>query len=276
MTIYMCSPHFEGILCGVYDAWMSRRGHENVRLEIKGGYQEIELFSEYVEVEETQDKAGKVIIAVCKKLSQQVYRQIYIASLSEAPQRADKIYRFLVQAFHYGPSILDMLQLPEVYEIFRICRSVTNESHLLTEFIRFAQGPGNVLISRIGPKNDVLTLLSPHFADRLPEENWMIYDENRQKASVHPAGGHFLIVEHALDGEDLNGKTGEGSSEEDIWKNCLREGTDEEEYQQLWKAFFHAIAITERKNPLCQRTHLPFRFRPYMTEFQTPYNPDKL
>lgn len=41
MTIYLCVPDFEGILCGVYDAWMSRKGHDNVRLELKGTYHEL-------------------------------------------------------------------------------------------------------------------------------------------------------------------------------------------------------------------------------------------
>ena len=36
MTVYMCEGSFEGILCGVYDAWMSKKGHEHVRLELEG------------------------------------------------------------------------------------------------------------------------------------------------------------------------------------------------------------------------------------------------
>ena len=82
MTIYLCVPDFEGILCGVYDAWMSRKGHDNVRLELKGTYHELELFSEYVESESTHGKARKVINSVCGKLSQEVYKKIYVASLS--------------------------------------------------------------------------------------------------------------------------------------------------------------------------------------------------
>ena len=41
MTVYTCKDSFEGILTGVYDAWMSRKGHDNVRLELKGTYHEI-------------------------------------------------------------------------------------------------------------------------------------------------------------------------------------------------------------------------------------------
>ena len=43
---------------------------------------------------------------------------------------------------------------------------------------------------------------------------------------------------------------------------------DEEEYQALWRTFHETAAIPERANALCQRTHLPLRYRPYMTEFQ--------
>lgn len=257
MTIYLCDSDFEGILCGVYDAWMSRRGHENVRLELKEAYRELEFFCEYVEVETAKEKSEKVVRSVCTRLSQEVYKKIYVAALSQEDDRADKIYRFLVQAFRVGPGILDQLQIPESCEIFQMCRNVYNENHLLVEFLRFSQAAGGILVARIGPKNDVMTLLAPHFADRLPEENWIIYDENREKAAVHPRGRNWIIVNHPMEAQDGNG----------IWQLCLEQETDEREYEDLWIAFFHTIAIRERKNPVCQRNHLPLRFRPYMTEF---------
>ena len=34
MVVYQCSDSFDGILCGVYDAWMSRLGHDHVRLAL--------------------------------------------------------------------------------------------------------------------------------------------------------------------------------------------------------------------------------------------------
>lgn len=48
----------------------------------------------------------------------------------------------------------------------------------------------------------------------------------------------------------------------------LDQDTDQEEYEALWKAFHETVAIRERANPVCQRTHLALRYRPYMTEFQ--------
>ena len=39
-------------------------------------------------------------------------------------------------------------------------------------------------------------------------------------------------------------------------------------YEELWKGFFTAIAIKERSNPDCQRTHLPLHYRDHMPEFK--------
>ena len=47
-----------------------------------------------------------------------------------------------------------------------------------------------------------------------------------------------------------------------------KESGKEEEYPNLWKAFFESIAIEERRNERLQNTLLPKRFRSMMTEFQ--------
>ena len=36
----------------------------------------------------------------------------------------------------------------------------------------------------------------------------------------------------------------------------------------LWKSFFHAIGIEQRRNPKCQRTMMPLWYRRNMTEFR--------
>ena len=38
-------------------------------------------------------------------------------------------------------------------------------------------------------------------------------------------------------------------------------------YTDLWKEFFETIAIKERENPRCQRTHMPLHYRKHVTEF---------
>ncbi|MDO4284024.1 MAG: TIGR03915 family putative DNA repair protein [Eubacteriales bacterium] len=250
MTVYLCEDSFDGILCGVYDAWMGRKGHENVRLEIEGT-RDPELFCVYETAVIQREKMQKVITAVRGKISEEAYEKIYVASLSGEEGRADAVYRFLIEGFRYGAGVLDMLHLPAVFEIFKLCRFVMNEGHLLIGFVRFASTKEGLLLSRIGPKNDVLPLLADHFANRLPQENWMIYDENRRKAVIHPEGKSWFILREG----------------EEMWEERLSWETDEEEYQALWRIFHNTIAIPERLNERCQKTHLPLRYRPYMTEF---------
>ena len=78
------------------------------------------------------------------------------------------------------------------------------------------------------------------------------------KAAVHPKGKPWILVNHPLEQPDGD----------NIWQLCLEQETDEREYEDLWISFFHTIAIKERTNPICQRNHLPLRYRAYMTEFQ--------
>lgn len=256
-TVYRCGAGFEEILCGVYEAWNSGKRPDQVRLEIEDSCCELELFCEYQVVEWTKKKANTAGRAIRKICSSEQYRQIYQASLSCDEKRADKIYRYLVCISVFGRNASGMLQRQESYEIFRLCRTVLNETHHYREFVRFAQVRNKVLISRIKPENDVLPLLSPYFADRMPGENWMIYDEGRKVAAVHPAGKPWLLVRFS------EAEAGEVYPLD----HALREATDEALYAELWKSFFQAVSISERENPKCQRNHLPLRFRPYMTEF---------
>lgn len=250
MVIFLCRDDFNGIICGVYDAWMSRLGHDNVKLKLQDTGN-LELFAEYRDVEETEEKLDKVITSIRNKISAEAFKWVYKASLSFEEEKADVIYRFLIYGFHYGAKVTENLKLPAVYEVFRLNRSINNEAHKQLEFVRFSQMQEKLLFSKIGPKNDVLSLIAPHFADRLCEEQWIIYDENREKAAVYDPEGGWLIL----------------SVDDEEWQKKLSAETDESTYRSLWKAFYNSVAIKERTNYVCQRNHLPLRFRPYMTEF---------
>ena len=134
--------------------------------------------------------------------------------------------------------------------IFDIDRKVANEAHSFNEFIRFTDSPEHILVSRISPKSNVLTLVAPHFADRMPSENWMIIDDTRYIAIVHPADQDYYLTSH--------------SPEET--ERLTREYNDP--YVSLCKGFFTHIGIKKRENPRCQRNMLPLWYRRHMTEFK--------
>lgn len=254
MVIFLCQSTLEGILCGIYDAWMSRLGHENVRLSLKASCNP-ELFCEYREVEESREKTEKVAEAVRTKISALAFQWLFRASLSFDGDRADKMYRFLIDGFRCGSQVTKALQLPSVHEIFKLVRHVGNEAHLLTGFVRFSEMPGGTLFSKVGPKNDVLVLITPHFADRMRTERFILYDTVRKKAAAYaPKEGWTLFQ---VDRRE--------------WQDLMEAETDGQEYEELWRTFHQSVSIRERENYVRQRSNLPLRYRSYMTEFLQNY-----
>ncbi len=254
--IYVCDDSIDGIFTAIYAAWSSGYGHSNIKLEEKCDarhYSNIELFSEYLPVETDYELSLKVAKAVKEKISEEAYEMICRAALSDQPGKADLIYRFMILGFAAGSQVVQHLSNEVVCNIFKINRFVGNEVHHLLGFIRFSEQDNGLLASVIHPKNNVLALVTPHFVDRLPMERFIIYDGNRNIASLHVPGKPWIIAE-------MSNAPDTGFQESSY---------EEDEYQDLWRIFFKHIAIKERTNPRLQRNNLPMRFRGDMTEFKS-------
>lgn len=250
-TVFLCQNSFDGILSGVYDAYSSRFNLDECRLEMADEY-EYTMFCEYREVRPEAWKAEKVADKIRRVMSEEAYVCLYRAGLHRSPDRADSILKFIRLGLKFGRNTLRMLQNPDVYEIFQMNRYVGNEAHFLVEFVRFEKLSSGLFFGTVGPENDVLEIVAAHFADRFPDMDWMLYDEVHKKAALHAGNGCWIMQ------EDVTQKDLEG---------IKRTGT-QDIYVDMWKTFFETISIEERRNPRCQRTMLPLRYRKYMTEFR--------
>lgn len=252
--IYLCDNSIDGIFTAIYTAWSSRLGHSNVKIEEKSEgskYSNIELFAEYIAVDTDNVLANKVAKSIREKISEEAYEMSCRVALSDYSGRADLIYRFLILGFAIGRSITEHLSNEVVNMMFKVNKNVTNETHHLLGFIRFSEQVNGLLTSIIHPKNNVLSLVAPHFADRLPTERFLIYDGNRKLAALHVPNTPWIIAEVP-----------------DINQDRVREVSEyEDRYRDMWITFFDHIAIKERVNPKLQRNNLPLRFRGDMTEF---------
>ena len=176
-----------------------------------------------------------------------------MATLSVEEDALQAIYNFLRVGFKIGESVLQQYANPRVMRILELRRKVSNESHHFREFARFERlNSSNVYVSHLEPKSDVIMLVGRHFADRMPSEQWMIIDDNRKTACVHPKDGENYL--RYLTDEEFQ---------------TLRKTEEyEDEYTDLWKTFFHAIALDERKNYVCQRNLFPLWKRKHAVEFK--------
>ena len=164
------------------------------------------------------------------------------------------IYQFVTYGFTLGAKVTKAMQIPCVKDIFALARYVRNEAHWFVEFLRFRQVSiePSVLLAVIEPEAQVLAMLTPHFADRLNPERFVIYDKRHGEAAFHMPGEQWFI--RIL-------SEGEKERLENMWEQ-------REEYVDLWKTFFESVCIEERRNKDLQRNMLRMRFRKNMTEFQ--------
>ena len=116
--------------------------------------------------------------------------------------------------------------------------------------MRFRELSGGILYGGIAPKNRILTCIAPHFANRLPQENWLIHDKTHHMYAVHEAGKEWVLVENERIQEERLGQITE----------------NEQMYASLWTDFCRTISIESRENPRSQMQHLPLRYRPEMTK----------
>ena len=251
--VYVCNDTITGIFSGIYDAWKTKLGQEQLGLVLKGCMEQ-ELFCEYIEVMENEKKAVAVENLIKKHLGYEAYWEIYHAVLSNEQDKGDAILGTMLEARMVKDSkrIMQHLTHPKVRRVFEISRKVSNEAHYYKEIVRFRELENGVLFSKIEPQNQILTCLGEHFSNRFPLENWMIYDQTHHMFLVHPQNQHWVLVVN----EDVN--------DEIVKKVSVRE----KQYVDLWKNFFGSIAIEDRKNEQRQRQHLPLRYRKDVTEFQ--------
>lgn len=251
-NVLLCEDTQEGIFTGIYEAYEKKFGLSTVRI-VTREEAELRLFAVYHRVAPDAEKAVKVARTVSAVAGENVYRQLCMALSTTDPDKGQAVFKtieLLIRERKNARRIMDQLANPYVRKIFELHRSLQNEVHHLKEFIRFQELENKVLYTRIGPYNDVVVYLMPHFADRFPLENFMIYDEGRNLLGVHPACGEWYLVRGMQ-----------------IDRSRFVYSDEEEKYRELFRAFCHKIAIKERKNLDLQRNMLPLRFREYMVEF---------
>ncbi|MBP3459861.1 MAG: TIGR03915 family putative DNA repair protein [Lachnospiraceae bacterium] len=255
MTVFTCNDDFESMMTCIYEAWASRLGHQNVRLE-KEPIIQPNLFCEYVHVDGDAHKTEMVVRSIQKKISYEAYVHMFYACLSNATDALDTIYRFLIRGFAYGGKVMSMLSDQTVIRMMELRRNVGSEAHYFREFSRFTSIGGNVYVCHFEPKNNVLMPVAEHFKDRMPSEHWIMVDDNRRIAAIHPKDEDFYI-------RYLTPEEAETLAETE---------KVEDEYTRLWRTFFHTIGIEQRKNPACQRNMFPIWMRKHATEFMDEKN----
>ncbi|MBE6091095.1 MAG: DNA metabolism protein [Clostridium beijerinckii] len=245
MKIYLYDDTFEGLLTSIYDAFYSN-GSPPTSIYGKSQTNTPLLLGNIVEISTDINKFKKVKNAIINKINLLSLKKIYFAFLSNYEDKGIIIFNYLKIAFKLGPDVHDFLNIDVIRLVDNITKKVLNECHRFEGFIRFNQIEEKLLYSSIEPDNDILELIGDHFKNRFPREYFIIHDISRQKALIYNTNFYEII--------DMDMETYEK----------LKFHNDE--YTDLWKTYFKATTIQERKNLKLQCRMMPKRYWKHILE----------
>ena len=246
---------FVGFLTVVFDVYASKLKPAQIVREClwQPGF-----FDEPLHVITDVRKSERVWNGILKRSNKRTSRMFYLAYASELPDIEMTLYGYLEKLFAdatgtYCKNLLD----DHSFELYQTARKVSLEAHRFTGFVRFQETSDGLLFAAIEPDHDILSLIAPHFSRRFGSQQWVIYDSRRDKGIFYNKSEMHEIT---LDDKKFDVMTGE------IVQNA--KGDDQDLYRSLWKAYYKAINIPERKNTRLMLRLLPRRYWKYLPEKQ--------
>lgn len=240
-TAYHYDGSYAGFLCCIFESFARKEIPAAVCPPQEG---QLTLFG--AQQIPTDPVRARRVARGLQRLGPTVRERIATGFLASTPGKDLSLLRFARLCFDQGPRAARMLGDADAAAAFALERAVAGEAHRYVEFIRFEERDG-MLGAVIHPKHFVLPLLRGHFCSRLPDEDFLIFDASHGTALLRQGGRvQYLAMERyapAPDGE-------------------------EENWQALWKRFFRALTIEERRNERAQAAHVFKRFWPDMCEMQ--------
>ncbi len=240
---YRCDGTFEGLLTCIYEAYYRHEIPEHITW---GNQVQENLLDCSIQIPTDHRKADKVLKSIRAKISKEALGHALYAYLSELDDIGVWIYRYLRLGWKVGSSVDRHLCEKEVWMVQEASRKVEGEANRMLGLIRFRELKGGIYYAPMGPDYNIVSLIAPHFADRLSDQQWMIHDVKRDIAAVYNTKDWVIATVRQ--------------------KQALSPGDEELEFQQLWKQYFQSITIQGRYHPGLQRQFMPSRYWKYLVE----------
>lgn len=255
MVVFTYDKSFEGLLTVVFDAYSLKLFPDDIIAE----GEPLPLFCEKSHrVLTDRERAERVWKALKKKLSHFGLQSLLYVWMSELPEAASLLFRYIRKTFDAPRSIEKNFGDADVLEVFKIEKKVAGERMNLLQFVRFQKAKDGTYFAALEPLYNVLPLTIAHFKDRFSDQRWLLYDIRRQY-------GYYYDL------KEVREVTFEDDGATSLATGRLSDdqmAEDESLYRRLWKEYFETVAIKTRINPRKQRKDMPVRFWKYLTEMQ--------
>ena len=250
-TVFLYDGTFEGLLSVVFEGF--RMKIQPVRITPEEEHQE-SLFDAVDRIETNAAKANRVYAGVKSRTDTKTARFLYRCFLSEAPDVEMLLYNFIRQIFTSEENPITNYADDTVRRLNELNNQMGREIHRMHAFVRFQRTADDLYFAVVEPDFNVLPLIGDHFEDRYADQRWLIYDTKRRY------GLHYDLqrTEYITFAEANHLQFRQLSA--DILNH------QEGDYQNLWRAYFDAVDIPERRNIKLHLQHVPKRYWKYLTE----------
>lgn len=234
---YLYDGTFNGLLTIVFDCYIA---HTLPTKIISEEQYEPNLLDHLNRIQTDQQKAQRIYQGIIKNISYHTLYHCYYAFLSNSREKELAIVQYLLHGFLIGPRIDTMLSVDYVFKVQALRKKALGECHRLKGLLRFMEIGEHLYYAKIHPDHNILEPLGHHFIQRLPQENFIIHDLNRNIAFLYNTKTYTI--------------------EENVTLKVPAISEQEVLFQKLWKQYFKTIAIKERKNPRCQMQYMPKKY----------------
>ena len=239
---YLYDGTLEGLLSAVFHSYELREVPDEI---VRDAQYEPRIGQDSLVIAADNDHALRVRKGIERMAGRDAFTAILRASTCDDYETGTIVYRF-VRFVMARPAesrsipVLDELAHPHVAALVKLERHAVNECEKMRQFIRFSHLENGVWYARCNPNASVVPLIMGHFATRLNDQPFIIYDENHHVAGVYD-GFRWQLVEGIP--TELSSPT----------QHDLR-------MQAAWKRFYDALSIEARYHPELRRQFLPVRF----------------
>lgn len=258
---YRYDGSYEGLLSCIFRIYQDKTSPLAINAEPDS---QPALFDATISSDTNEEWASRVACGIDSRTNGRASVLVYNIFLSELPQREMLIYHLIREIIQKGDeSILENYANPHVLRAAKIEKMMHREVHRMHAFVRFQKSRTGLFYAAIDPDFNVLPLIGDHFERRYADQPWLILDTRRHYGLHYDrVQTSFVTLDHPLFNELGNAFQPDTHSD----RHLDIQDEKEQQYQELWKSYFHSVNISERNNKKLHLRHMPRRYWKYLIE----------
>jgi len=243
--IYIYDGTFEGFLSAVFDIYSHKAVPTDIVSE-SGGIQ-MSFGAECFQTETAGGKADR-LLAGMDGIGGEFSGNVIFAFLSYKPGREMMIYRYIVMGFKIRDKIFSKPDDDTVRKVRDMASQTGTEKMKWKGFLRFSVLENNLFYAEMSPKNNVLSLIMPHFTRRVRTKPFLIHDLTYRQVGIFDTKEWYVCSSEGLTLPKLH--------------------SDEAKYRYMWKLFYDTVSVEGRRNIKQRGQMMPERYQRHVTELQ--------